>query len=74
MIGPNAAVGTIEDTEQLVLKVRVAESDVPLVAEGQPVTADVDGRALNGTGRVESPARRPGGARSGVERAGADRQ
>jgi multidrug efflux pump subunit AcrA (membrane-fusion protein) len=49
VVGPSAAVGIIEDTAQLVLKVRVVDADWPLVAEGLPVTADVDGRMLNGT-------------------------
>jgi multidrug resistance efflux pump len=49
LVGANVAVGIIEDTDQRVLKVRAAESDVALVAEGQPVTAEVDGRTLTGT-------------------------
>ena len=48
-VGPNASVGVIEDTDRLVLKVRVVDSDWPLVAEGQSVTADVGGRTLSGT-------------------------
>jgi hypothetical protein len=48
-IGPNASVGVIEDTDQLVLKVRVLEPDWPLVAEGQAVSADIAGRTVTGT-------------------------
>ena len=48
-IGPNASVGVIEDTDQLVLKVRVLEPDWPLVAEGQAVSADIGGRTVTGT-------------------------
>ena len=48
-VGPYASVGVIEDMDRLVLKVRVADSDWPLVAEGQSVTAEVDGRTLRGT-------------------------
>jgi len=49
-VGPNASVGIIEDTDRLVLKVRVDDAAWPLVAEGQPVTANVlGGRSMNGT-------------------------
>lgn len=48
-VGANASVGVVEDTDQLVLKVRVLETDWPRVAEGQAVNADVSGRKLRGT-------------------------
>ena len=59
LVGPNAAVGVIENTDELVLKVLVVDHDWPLVAEGQPVSADVgDGRTLNGSVAWKVP--RPG--------------
>jgi multidrug resistance efflux pump len=48
-VGPNASVGVVEDTDRLVLKVRAPDAAWPLVAEGQPVTADAGGRTLRGT-------------------------
>jgi hypothetical protein len=48
-VGPNASVGVIEDTDRLVLKVRVLDADWPLVAEGQVVRADIGGRSVTGT-------------------------
>ena len=39
----------IENTDELVLKVRVLEADWPRVAEGQSVKADVGGRTVRGT-------------------------
>ena len=45
----NASVGVVEDTDQLVLKVRVLDVDWPRVAEGQAVNANVNGRMIRGT-------------------------
>jgi multidrug resistance efflux pump len=44
----NASVGVVEDTGQLVLKVRVLDVDWPRVAEGQAVSANVNGRTIRG--------------------------
>jgi multidrug efflux pump subunit AcrA (membrane-fusion protein) len=48
-VAANAAVGVVEDTDQLALKVRVLDGDWPRVAEGQAVNANVSGRMIRGT-------------------------
>ncbi len=49
-IEPHAAVGIVEDMDQLVLKVRVVDADWSRVAEGQTVAADIaGGRTVTGT-------------------------
>jgi multidrug resistance efflux pump len=57
-VAANAPVGVIEDNDRLVLKVRASDGDWGRVAEGQPVTANVGGRALRGTVTWKVP--RPG--------------
>jgi len=54
-VGPNASVGVVEDTDRLVLKVRVLEPDWRLVTEGQAVSASVGGRTLGGTVAWKAP-------------------
>ena len=57
-VAANAAVGVIEDTDRLVLKVRASDGDWARLAEGQPVAAAVGGRTLRGTVSWKVP--RPG--------------
>jgi len=47
-VAANAAVGVVEDTNQVVLKVRVLDVDWPRVAEGQAASANVNGRTIRG--------------------------
>jgi hypothetical protein len=48
-VAANGSVGVVEDTDQLVLKVRVLDVDWPRVAEGHTVSANVNGRMIRGT-------------------------
>jgi multidrug resistance efflux pump len=47
-VGPNAAVGVVENVEPRVLKVQVGEAEWQRVAAGQPVRATSRGRELRG--------------------------
>jgi multidrug resistance efflux pump len=48
-VAANASVGVVEDSNQVVLKVRIPDTYWQRVAEGQAVNANVNGRVIRGT-------------------------